>query len=46
MVIFEHRGETVFREIGCEDGRWIELADDLVQWWILFGISHIDLSVV
>jgi hypothetical protein len=21
------------REIGCEDGRWIELAQDRVQWW-------------
>ena len=20
------------REIGCEDGRWIELAQDLVEW--------------
>jgi len=22
-------------EIGCEDGRWMELAQDLVQWWAL-----------
>ena len=22
-------------EIGCEDGRWIELAQDLVQWLAL-----------
>jgi hypothetical protein len=21
-----------FREIGCEDGRWMELAEDRVQW--------------
>jgi hypothetical protein len=34
------------REIVCEDGRWIELAQDRVQWWtlpsavfILSGIS-------
>ena len=20
-------------EIGCEDGRWTELAQDCVQWW-------------
>ena len=20
-------------EIGCKDGRWIELAQDRVQWW-------------
>ena len=26
--------ETVrCREIGCEDGRWVELAQDRVQWW-------------
>jgi hypothetical protein len=23
------------REIGCEDGRWMELAQDRVQWWAL-----------
>jgi len=23
------------REIGCEDGRWMELAQDCVQWWAL-----------
>ena len=23
------------REIGCEDGRWIELAQDRVQWQAL-----------
>jgi len=22
-------------EIGCEDGRWMELAEDHVQWWAL-----------
>jgi hypothetical protein len=22
-------------EIGCEDGRWMELAQDRVQWWVL-----------
>ena len=22
-------------EIGCEDGRWIELAQDRVHWWAL-----------
>ena len=22
-------------EIGCEDGRWMELAEDRVQWWAL-----------
>jgi hypothetical protein len=21
------------REIGCEDGKWMELAQDRVQWW-------------
>jgi hypothetical protein len=21
------------REIGCEDGKWIELAQHPVQWW-------------
>jgi len=23
------------RDIGCEDGRWMELAQDCVQWWAL-----------
>ena len=29
------------REIGCEDGRWIELAQDLVQWpaFVLSGLN-------
>ena len=22
-------------EIGCEEGRWMELAQDPVQWWAL-----------
>jgi hypothetical protein len=22
-------------ETGCEDGRWMELAQDLVEWWAL-----------
>ena len=22
-------------EIGCEDRRWMELAQDRVQWWVL-----------
>jgi len=22
-------------EIVCEDGRWMELAEDCVQWWAL-----------
>jgi hypothetical protein len=26
-------GTMAVREIGCEDGRWIELAQDLVEWW-------------
>jgi hypothetical protein len=24
-----------FREIGSEDGRWMDLAQELVQWWAL-----------
>jgi len=24
-----------FMEIGCEDGRWMELAQDRVLWWDL-----------
>jgi hypothetical protein len=23
------------RETGCEDGRWMELAQDRVEWWAL-----------
>ena len=22
-------------EIGCEDGRWMELGEDHVKWWVL-----------
>jgi len=22
-------------EVGCEDGRWMELAEDCVLWWAL-----------
>jgi len=22
-------------EIGCEDGRWMEMTEDRVQWWAL-----------
>ena len=22
-------------EIDCDDGRWMELAQDRVQWWVL-----------
>jgi len=25
----------VFMEINCEDGRWMDLAEDRVQWWAL-----------
>jgi len=27
--------KTDLREIGCEDGRWMELAQDRVQWQAL-----------
>jgi len=27
------------REIGCEDGRWMELAQDRVQIWVISGIE-------
>jgi hypothetical protein len=23
------------RETGCEDGSWMELAQDRVEWWVL-----------
>jgi len=29
------------REIGCEDGRWMELAQDRVQWrWLNLGFCY------
>jgi hypothetical protein len=30
-----------FRERGCEDGRWIELAQSCIQWWplVFSGVS-------
>jgi hypothetical protein len=33
------------REIGCEDGRWIELAQDRVQWWA-FVLAVLNLCVL
>jgi hypothetical protein len=27
--------EVVLTEMGCEDGMWMELAQDRVQWWVL-----------
>jgi hypothetical protein len=30
------------REVGYQDGRWMELAQDLVQWWALESVtSHL-----
>jgi len=30
------------REIGCEDGSWMELAQDRVQWWnLLFAVLNL-----
>jgi hypothetical protein len=38
------------REIGCEDGRWMELAQDRVQWvsflFFVIGNSHFKISVL
>ena len=34
-------------EIGCEDGRWIELAQDRVQWWaLILAVTRIPVLVV
>jgi hypothetical protein len=33
------------REIGCEDGKWIELAQDRVQWWA-FVLAVLNLRVL
>jgi hypothetical protein len=33
------------RETVCEDERWIELAEDRVQWWALL-IGELNLPVV
>jgi hypothetical protein len=30
-----HRVKMDLREIGCEDGSWMELTQDHVQWWAL-----------
>jgi hypothetical protein len=32
---WEENITTDLREIGCEDGRWMELAQDRVQWQAL-----------
>ena len=28
-------GKMDLMEIGCEVGRWMELAQDCVKWWVL-----------
>jgi hypothetical protein len=33
------------RETGCEDGRWIELAQDCVEWWAMV-LAVFNLSVL
>jgi hypothetical protein len=33
------------REVGCEDGKWIELALDRVRWWALV-LSVLDLRII
>ena len=34
------------REIDCEDGRWMELAQDRVQWWALVLAVLPDLVII
>jgi hypothetical protein len=36
------------REIGCEDRRWIELAQDYVQWWavVLCSIARVLITII
>jgi hypothetical protein len=31
----EEDNKMILRQIGCEDGRWMELAQDHVQWQAL-----------
>jgi hypothetical protein len=31
----ENNTNIDLREMGCKDGRWMELAQDRVQWWTL-----------
>jgi hypothetical protein len=33
------------REVGCEDGRWMELAQGRVQWWA-FVLAVLNLRVL
>ena len=33
-------------EICCEDGRWMELAEDGVQWWALVLAVLLDLGIL
>jgi hypothetical protein len=35
QIVSTSNQTTVFREMGCEDGRWMELAQDHVQWQAL-----------
>jgi hypothetical protein len=28
-------GETSWKEVGCEDGRWMQVAQDLSQWRVV-----------
>jgi hypothetical protein len=36
------------REIGCEDGKWMELVQDRVQWWarVLTVLNLLDMPVM
>jgi len=33
------------RKIDCQDGRWLQLAQDFVQWWVLV-IMVLNLQVI
>ena len=33
-------------EICCKDGRWMELAEDRVQWWALVLAGLLDLGIL
>jgi len=33
-----------FNKAGCKDERWMELAQDHVQWWVGFGVGSTERS--
>jgi hypothetical protein len=40
----DNNGDTIYQGLGCEDDKWIDLADDKIQWPVVSnaetGVSY------